>query len=231
MAGLLVSAQGFASPEEYAVLMKQLTQLIKQTKTMHNQLKEAVAIKREAERTVSGINTQIGELKATQDLLGKGHWQYGSKFDMPELKRWRDAGEDFDAFLNAGQRAGALGVIAKRLGGEFGTQPTDGVFNAKAQKALYEESVKAALSSGAQSELSYSHVNAINSMLEKLQAGIDNAQSHKALLEIIARAQIENAKINAMRIKTDSASLKLESINLQQTVSDAKWAAEFLKAK
>lgn len=220
---------------EDAVFLKQLEQLVEQTKNMHKQLKEAAQIKREAVNTVSGINKQIDELKETEKLLGKGHYQYGTKYDSPLFKKSRYAGKNFDDFLNAYKgNSSALGKISKRLSQDFGMKDSSRVFTknaSKSQMKLYDEMAKSALAAGAQSELSYGSVNDIQKMLDSLQADIDKADSQKALLELIARVEIENARISAMRIKSDAANLKINSLNTQQTATEAQWAADFLKWK
>ncbi|MBA4697725.1 MAG: hypothetical protein H2069_10155 [Legionella sp.] len=212
-----------------------LAKLAEQTHYLKEQLKAANALGDTATQTVTGIQSQIKQLEATQKLLGNGHWQLGNKYDNPVFKQWRDAGKNFEDFLKSPQSASALGVIAKRLAKDFQMgSSADSVFTPKVspvQKALFKQSAQTALAAGAQSELSYEHVNDINQMLESLQAEIDKAPDHKALLEIIARAQIENAKLNALRIKSEAAALKLESLAAQQNVSDAKWAADFLNRR
>lgn len=218
-----------------AVFLKQLHQLIEQTKNMRKQLNEAAQLKKEAINTVSGINKQIDELKETEKLLGKGHYQYGTKYDNPLFKKLRYAGKDFDDFLNAYKgNSNALGKISKRLSEEFGMKDSSRVFTknaSKSQMKLYDEMAKFAIAAGAQSELSYGSVNDIQKMLDSLQADIDKADSQKALLELIARVEIEGARISAMRIKSDAANLKINSLNTQQSATDAQWASDFLKWK
>lgn len=227
------SIGGIIPDADTLVLSQQLAELYEHTKSLHSSIDEARKIKNETEKTVMGITAQIDELKATKKLLGEGHFQLGNKFDSVNLKKWRNANQYFDDFLNAYKgNSGALGAIGKRLSKDFGLQSSGSIYTKSASRAqmnLYDEIAKTAIAAGAQSEYAYGGIKDINQMLDALQAEIDKTDNQKALLELIARVQIENARINAMRVKNDSASLKVNSLNMQQTATDAQWVSDFLR--
>ena len=66
-------------------------------------------------------------------------------------------------------------------------------------------------------------------MLEKLQSEIEKSPNQKATLDLIARIQIEEAKLVAYQIKSNAVSTQLTSLQAQQDLSDAKWTKDFFK--
>ena len=66
-------------------------------------------------------------------------------------------------------------------------------------------------------------------MLDKLQSEIEKSPNQKSTLDLIARIQIEEAKLVAYQIKSNAVSAQLAGLQAQQEVSDSKWTNDFFK--
>jgi hypothetical protein len=172
-------------------------------------------------------------LDDTQKLM-KGNYGYGSKFDNSSLSTWQHAGKDWSSLLGSPQSGAndALTELAKQIEKEFPTISGDSMFtgsNHSEQAKLFDLLSKTTAASRVSSTLAYNNVDAELVMLDKLQSEIEKSPNQKSTLDLIARIQIEEAKLVAYQIKSNAVSAQLTSLQAQQEVSDAKWAKDFFK--
>jgi len=181
---------------------------------------------------LNALNEQKKLLEDTQKLM-QGHYGYGS-YDNPSLSSWQHAGKDWNSLLNSHQSGGndPLASLAREIEHEFPIVSSDRVYSSSKnpeQAKLFDLLSKATVASRASNTLAYNNVDAELLMLEKLQAEIEKSPNQKATLDLIARIQIEEAKLMAYQIKSSAVSAQLTGLQAQQEVSDAKWMSEFFK--
>ena len=197
-----------------------------------NQIKEIQSVRDKLSDQLNTLNQQKNILEDSQKLM-QGHYEYSSKFDMPELSQWRHSGKDWSSFMNSneGQGTDSLTTYAKQIEKEFPVKSSSSVYGKKnsEQAKLFDLLSKTTLASRASNTLAYNTIDNQLSMLEELQKEIERSPNQKATLDLIARIQIEEAKMTAYKIKSDAVSAQLVSLQSQQEVSDAKWAGEFFK--
>ena len=195
-----------------------------------------------AQSTIIGNNSsgQLTALKDQNKLLEdtkksmEGHYGYGSSFNNTSLDSWLHAGKDWGGLLNGSQSGGSdpLATLARDIEREFPVVSSKSVYPAAQnteQAKLFDLLSKATVASRASSTLAYNNVDAELLMLEKLQAEIEKSPNQKATLDLIARIQIEEAKLMAYQIKSSAVSAQLTGLQAQQELSDAKWTSEFFK--
>ena len=192
--------------------------------------------------TILGDNSkaQLDVLKKQKELLEdtqklmKGNYGYGSKFENPSLGAWQHSGKDWGSFLSSPTASGtdALSTLAKQIEKEFPIMSSDKMYsgsNHSEQAKLFDLLSKTTVASRASNTLAYNNVDGQLTLLDKLQAEIEHSPNQKATLDLIARIQIEQAKLVAYQIKANAVSAQLTSLQAQQEVSDAKWASDFFK--
>ena len=172
-------------------------------------------------------------LEDTQKLM-KGNYGYGSKFDNSSLSTWQHAGKDWSSLLGSPQSGAndALTELAKQIEKEFPTISGDSMFtgsNHSEQAKLFDLLSKTTAASRVSSTLAYNNVDAELVMLDKLQSEIEKSPNQKSTLDLIARIQIEEAKLVAYQIKSNAVSAQLAGLQAQQEVSDSKWTNDFFK--
>ena len=164
----------------------------------------------------------------------KGNYGYGSKFDNSSLSTWQHAGKDWSSLLGSPQSGAndALTELAKQIEKEFPTISGDSMFtgsNHSEQAKLFDLLSKTTAASRVSSTLAYNNVDAELVMLDKLQSEIEKSPNQKSTLDLIARIQIEEAKLVAYQIKSNAVSAQLAGLQAQQEVSDSKWTNDFFK--
>lgn len=180
----------------------------------------------------TGFENQVKETINQQKLM-KGNFNLGKLFNNPELNKWQRAGATWSDLTNLSRTTSdQLGKLSKELIKKYPVKPSNEVYSEyadKEQAELYDDMSKTAIAMGAQSKLSYNSIEAELKVLESLQKEIDNSDSQKKTLDLIARVSIENAKINAFRIRNEAMQANATSMSMQQQVNDEKWASNFLK--
>ncbi len=229
IAALFVSQSMVASAESafdlgkiFSLLTDKLTEMATQSTIMGNN----------STGQLKALSEQKQLLEDTQKLM-KGHYGYGS-FDNPTLNSWQHTGKDWNSLLNSHQSGSsdALTALAKEIEREFPIVSSDKVYadsKNSEQARLFDLLSKATVASRASNTLAYNNVDAELLMIEKLQAEIEKSPNQKATLDLIARIQIEEAKLMAYQIKSNAVSAQLTSLQAQQEVSDAKWTSDFFK--
>ena len=164
----------------------------------------------------------------------KGNYGYGSKFENPSLTAWQHSGKDWSSLLSSPTASGtdALTTLAKQIEKEFPIMSSDNVYsgsNHSEQAKLFDLLSKTTAASRASNTLAYNNVDGQLTLLDKLQTEIERSPNQKATLDLIARIQIEQAKLIAYQIKSNAVSAQLTSLQAQQEVSDAKWTSDFFK--
>ncbi|MBX9703470.1 MAG: type IV secretion system protein [Silvanigrellaceae bacterium] len=193
-----------------------------------------------AKDQLTNIKSQLDKLNEQKKILEKsqgmmeGHYDYASKFDNPLLSSWEHSGKDWGSLMNGarGAESDPLTILAKQIEQEFPLASKDKIFSAtkeSEQARLFDLLSKTTMASRATSKLTYNRVDDELAMLEALQKEIEKSPNQKATLDLIARINIEQAKLMAYKIKSDAVSNELISLQSQQEVSDAKWASEFFK--
>lgn len=195
-------------------------------------LKIAQAQLDNAKDQLSQLDKHKRILEQSQKMM-QGHYQYGSLFDKPELSGWRHSGKDWSILMNLSNSGNtdALTALAKQIEKEFPIKSSESVFGTKnsEQARLFDLLSKTTLASRASNTLAYNNMEEVLLMLEALQKEIEKSPNQKATLDLIARIQIEEAKMTAYKIKADAVNAQFTSLQSQQEVSDAKWASEFFK--
>lgn len=212
---------------------KLLSTLGDQLKEMANQSTILGNVFDNSTKQLTALNDQKTLMEETQKLM-KGNYGYGSKFDNPSLNTWQHAGKDWSSLLGSPQSGAndALTALAKQIEKEFPTVSGDSMFtgsNHSEQAKLFDLLSKTTAASRVSSTLAYNNVDAELVMLDKLQSEIEKSPNQKATLDLIARIQIEEAKLVAYQIKSNAVSAQLTSLQAQQEVSDAKWTNDFFK--
>ena len=190
-------------------------------------------LKKSQEELTKGFDAQLKELLNQQQLM-KGSFNLSKLFDNPELRKWQHAGQSWTDLTNISKGINdPLGKLTKELVDKYPIKKAQEVFTKatpKEQAELYDEMAKTAIAMSAQSKLSYNSIDSELKILEQLQDEIDKSgDSQKKILDLIARVSIENAKINAYRIKNEAMQSQVSSMGMQQQVNDTKWASDFLK--
>ncbi|STX39297.1 type IV secretion system protein [Legionella feeleii] len=185
------------------------------------------------------LRNQLQELEAQKKVLEdsqammQGHYGYSSLYDKPSLTTWLHSGKDWSSLLNSREGASndSLTSVAKQLSNEFPITPTERLYPDKnlSQAKLYDLLAKTTLASRASSTLAYNSIDEELAMLDALQREIEKSPNQKATLDLIARIQIEEAKLTAYKLKSDAVNSQLTSLQSQQEVSDAQWASNFFK--
>ncbi len=186
---------------------------------------------KEIQTIQSKLEGQLEVLKSNQAAM-TGHYKYSSLFNDSSLKDWQHAGNDWSSMLDSStSNSESLTAIKKQIQKEFPIKNAASLYsrtdseNAK----LYDLLAKTTLASRATSTLTYNNIDKELLMLEKLQQQIEESPNQKATLDLIARIQIEEAKLIAYQLKSTAVSSQLTSLQSQQEVSDAKWASDFFK--
>ena len=220
---IMVNAEsGFDFSKIFSILTDKLTEVATQSTIIGNN----------SSGQLTALKHQNKLLEDTKKLM-EGHYGYGSSFNNDSLTSWQHAGKDWASLLNSSQSGGsdALATLARDIEREFPVS-SKSVYPSSQnteQSKLFDLLSKATVASRASSTLAYNNVDAELLMLEKLQAEIEKSPNQKATLDLIARIQIEEAKLMAYQIKSSAVSAQLTGLQAQQELSDAKWTSEFFK--
>ncbi len=225
IAALLITQPIIASAEsafDFTRILSLLTDMAKQSSLLGSNST--------AELTL--LKDQNKLLDDTQQLM-KGHYGYGD-VNNAGLSAWQHAAKDWGSLLNSPQSGSQdpLATLAKEIEREFPIVSADTMYSNSQhseQAKLFDLLSKATVASRASNTLAYNNVDAELTMIEKLQAEIEKSPNQKATLDLIARIQIEEAKLMAQALKSNAVNAQLTSLQSQQEVSDAKWMSDFFK--
>lgn len=181
---------------------------------------------------LQALDNQKRILEESQKLM-QGHYGYGSLHENQSLGSWQHSGKDFASLLQSTDGGGqdALSRLAHELSKDFPLKPAAELYaNPNSEQAkLYTLLAKTTLASRAGSTLTYNRIDEELTMLEALQKEIEKSPNQKATLDLIARIQIEEAKLVAYQLKAGAVSQQMDSLRSQQEVSDAAWVNQFFK--
>lgn len=178
-------------------------------------------------------NEQKKIMEDTQRMM-EGHYNFGDKFSNPLLESWQHSGRSWDELMSAQSGVGQdpITSLAKAIEKEYPLPSADSIYSAsknKEQAHLFDLLAKTNLITRASNTLTYNSVDDELKMLDALQKEIEKSPNQKATLDLIARIQIEEAKLAAYQIKSQAANAQLTSLQTQQELTDAKWASDFFK--
>ncbi|KTD32196.1 vir protein B5 [Legionella nautarum] len=192
------------------------------------QIKQIKAIQSKLKNQLKVLDNQKKLLESSNKAM-TGHYNYGT-IDNPLLKNWQHSGKNWDSLLE-GTDKDALTRLKKQIASEFPLSDANKLFTLQnsEQTKLFNLLSKATLASRASQTLAYNSVDDELLLLEQLQERIEQTPNQKAILDLIARIQIEEAKLSAYQIKANAVNAQLSSLQSQQELTDAKWANDFFK--
>lgn len=220
---LFVSSQVHADifDDVLGVIKKQLLELEQQVKiqgSMDSRLKQ-----------------QFDELTAQRKLLEdtmQGHYGYSNLHQSSALTDWQHSGKSIEDALNAMKGSDALSAQAKAIANKTPLHTADKVYpkGGKEKVELYNAMGKTALAARASQQLSYNKVDDELKMLEALQGEIEKSPNIKSSLDLIARLQIETAKLIAQQMKNNALQGELSALEAQKELGDDAWLSQFFKS-
>lgn len=224
---LIVIATFFLSSISHADLLT-IVKDAEMLKATLEQIEHIKNVQSKLEQQLKTLDSQKKLLESTNGAM-TGHYNYGA-IDNPLLKTWQHSGKDWSSLLNESEND-ALTALKKQITNEFPIKTADSLFTQhnSEQTKLFDLLSKATLASRASHTLAYNNIDNELLMLEKLQDNIEKTPNQKAILDLIARIQIEEAKLTAYQIKQNAVNAQLTSLQNQQELTDAKWASEFFK--
>ena len=198
----------------------------KMLKATYEQIEHIKSLKTKLEQQLSTLNHQKDLLSASQKAM-TGHYGYSSLFNNSSLNAWQHSGKEWSSLLEKKEKD-ALFSFKEQLNKDFPVTKNPFSQNPE-QVRLFDLLSKTTLASRATHALTYNAIEEELQTLEKLQAEIEKSPNQKSTLDLIARIQIEEAKLTAYQMKSQALKAELVSLQSQKEITDAKWASEFFK--
>lgn len=198
---------------------------------------EEAALLIKAGEQLEALNKQYNELKNQASLLEKtkgmmeGHYGYSNMFENQALKDWQHSGSNWDSAIN-NQGNDVLSQMSKKIEQQFPLQEGKNIFSKNANPdsiKLFDLMSKTTLASRATHTLAFNKVEEELKLLESLQDEIERSPNQKATLDLIARIQIEEAKLMAYSMKAEAVDKEQGSLQTQEDLKDDAWLAKFLR--
>lgn len=220
LAGLASQAHADLLGVEDLALLEQVKEQLQTMQRMHDSLQEQM----------KKLDAQKRTLEDTQKLM-TGHYNYGEMLDNATLNNWRHSAANWNDLTHLGEGNGSdpLSTLAKSLQKDFPQQKGQSLYSNSEMARLFDQLSQTTLAARATNTLTYNNIDEELLMLEALQKEIEKSPNQKATLDLIARIQLEDAKLHAYQIKTSAVKNQLDSLQSQQQLTDTQWANDFFK--
>lgn len=208
--------------KEVALLIKQLEELERHASQFNKQINGINNLKSEFDKKITESNK-----------LMSGKYNYGSKYMIPGLDRWKGDIKKWGNLAKNYQKHSSdpLNNIIRDVEKTYKITKGTKIFTDDSQKEqadLFDDMSETVIASNAVATQSYNDVDNDLEVLEKLQEEIDKSDSQKKSLDLNARINIQKAKIEAKSNRLKAADAKLKALENQKEITDAKWVSEAL---
>ncbi len=200
----------------------------------------------ESMKQLAVLKDEYAELKKQYDVLSQqktileevkgsvsGHYGYSNLYENKSLSDWQHAGGNFNALLSGDFKSGdPLKDEYNRLLKEFSAQSGSDIFNKDVSKdkvTLFDLMSKTTTASRASNQLSFNKIDEEIKLLDSLQKEIENSPNEKATMDLLARINVEQAKLTAYQIKSGAMDRELIALKQQEEINGDVWSSKFLK--